>query len=362
MGPTAETAQTKYAESGSDGFSPGSPVLVTGAGGFVGGHVARALASAGYRVRALTRRTPRVEPGDPELDWMIGDLRRADDRARAIDGVRGIVHTAGWVSLGGDPRGDSRAINVEATRDLLDRGRDAGVERFVHTSTLWTVAAGTPEAPASEDSAWNLTAIRSPYCDSKREAEHLVLERNSPSFRTTVLCPGLVIGKRDLRPTSTKVLLEMARTPVAVLPRGGIQVVDARVVAQAHVRALERAEPGRRYVIAGPYLAYPEMAGLVAQLVGRPRKIVILPDRLEAPLARIAGLADRIGRGRWSSVSAAAIAGGFLRLHVSGARADSRFDLCHPPPLQSIHEALDDAQRSGRAPWLGPLRRLDNGG
>src|SRR5262249_37248750 len=152
----------------------------TGAAGFVGGHVARALASAGYRVRGLTRRQVEEEAGDPPIDWLLGDLCAARDRRRAVEGMRGVVHTAGWVSLGADPRGRSRALNVEATGALLDLCPAAGVERFVFTSTLWTVAAGTAEHPADEHSEWNLHRVRSPYCSTKREAERLVLERDRP--------------------------------------------------------------------------------------------------------------------------------------------------------------------------------------
>jgi dihydroflavonol-4-reductase len=339
------------------GLAPGALILVTGATGFVGGHVARALAEAGYRVRALTRRPPPSEPEDPPIEWRYGDLRRQDDRARAFaGGVRGVVHAAGWVSLGADPRGESRAVNIGATRALLDQGREAGVERFVYTSTLWTVAAGTAAEPADEASAWNLAPLRSPYSETKREAERLVLDQDQPGFRTVVLCPALVIGPRDGRPTSTRLLLHMARTPVAILPHGGTPVVDARVVAQAHVRALERAAPGRRYVVAGPYLSYPELAALVAQVAGSPRRVVTIPDALERPLAWMARRIDHLAQGRFPEVSAAAVSGGFLRLHVSGAAADAAFDLQHPPPIVSIFDALDDFRRSGRAPWLAPRR------
>ncbi len=338
------------------GLVPDALILVTGAGGFVGGHVARALAAAGYRVRALARRLPPSEPLDPPIEWLLGDLRNPDDRARAVAGARGVVHAASWVSLASDPRGESYAVNVEATRELLERGRAAGVERFVYTSTSWTVAAGSPEAPAVETAAWNLVSLRSPYSETKREAERLVLEHDQPGFGTVVLCPAMVIGPRDVRPTSTRVLLHMARTPVALLPEGGTAVVDVRVVAEAHVRALQRAETGRRYVLAGPYLSYAEMAGLVARVAGRPRRIVTIPDALERPMAWVAGRIDHLVRGRWPEVSAAAVSGGFLHFHLSGALADAAFDLQHPPPIESIFEALDDFSHSGRAPWLA-LRR-----
>lgn len=328
-------------------------VLVTGAGGFIGGHVARLLAGSGVAVRGLTRRPPMIEPGDPPIDWLIGDLRDPDTRKRAVAGVWGIVHAAGWVSLGPDRKGLARAVNVEATTALLDRAEAARVARFVFTSTLWTVAAGTAEVPAVEETPWNLDVLRGPYCDSKREAERIVLGRDRPGFRTVVLCPGLVIGPRDIRPTSTRLLLEMAHARWgAWLPAGGIPVVDAGVVALAHRRALETPRTGRRYIVAGPHLSYPEMARLVAAVAGHPRRVVVVPEAFRGPLAGLAARVNRLGFPRSGEFSAATIQGGFLALHVDGRRADAEFGLNHPMPILSIANALEDHRRSGRAPWL----------
>ena len=325
------------------------PVLVTGASGFVGGHVARALAVAGHRVRGLARRPPPERPGDPPIEWIIGDLREPADRRRALSGTRGVVHSASWVRLGSDPRGEGASVNVEATRGLLADSIASGVERFVYTSTLHTLAAGSSGAPADESTPWNLERVESTYARTKREAEAIVLDGLGGKLPGVALCPGMVIGPRDPKPTSTSLLLLMARSPLAFLPGGGIPVIDARVAAQAHRRALALGEPGRRYALVGPYLSFADLARLVGRVVGRPIAIVPLPDALGRPLARAAGWIDRIAGGRWIEVSGAAVAGGFLRLHVRGDLADSTFGLVHPPPILSVFDAIEDARLSGLA-------------
>ena len=315
------------------------PVLVTGAAGFVGGHIARHIARAGHYVRGLVRGQPASRPDDPEIDWIVGDLRDPAIRRQAVAGVRAVIHAAGWVSLGRDPLGLSRAINVEATRGLLNDAQRAHVERFVLTSTLHTLAAGTSTSPADETSPWNLECVDSPYARSKREAETLVRQASQGTFTTVVLCPGMVLGSRDPKPTSTRLLHVLARSRVALLPHGGIPIVDATVLARAHRRALTAGRPGKRYAVVGPYLSYTELAGLVAEITGRPLRIVPLPDMLERPLKVIASLLERLGLS--TELSGTTIAGGFLRLHVSGNHADVCFGLVHPSPLESIRAALD---------------------
>lgn len=333
------------------GAVPGdSPVLVTGAGGFVGGHVARELATAGYRVIGLTRRPPQVEPGDPAIDWCIGDLRDSSVRREALRGVRGVIHTAGWVSLGADRSGDATAVNVDATRSLLNDAAAAGVEKFVFTSTLHTLAAGTADLPADEEAAWNLRTVDGPYSRTKREAEQIVMD-GSGGMAGVVICPGMVLGPRDPKPTSTRVVLMMARNRLAFLPGGGIPIVDASVIALAHKRALEWGDPGRRFAVVGPYLSYREMARLVARLTGNPRFVIPCPDFLERPAVASARLAERLMR-VGGDFSAPGVAGGFLRLFVSGRRADEAFGLIHPPAIRSIYATLEYTKASGRMPRL----------
>ncbi len=312
------------------------PVLVTGAGGFVGGHVARHLASAGHFVRGVARRPVATEAGDPAIEWVVGDLMDADVRRRALEGVRGVIHAAGWVSLGPDRQGISQAANVEVTRQLLAEARAVGVERFVYTSSLYTLAAGTPEQSADESTPWNLHRIDSSYTRTKREAERLVLEADGGGFSTIALCPGMVLGPRDPKPTSTQIVKGFSRTMIAVAPWGGIPIVDSRLLAIAHRRALVAGGSGERYAVVGPYMSYGELARLVASITGRPRWIVPLPGVLEGPVVWAAGLFGSVLRRWWPDVSRALAAGGFLRLYLSGERGNACLGLEHPSARETI--------------------------
>ena len=342
-------------------LTPGSSVLVTGAGGFVGGQVARTLAHAGNHVRGLVRRQPALQPDDPPIEWMIGDLISESDRAAAIKGMHGVIHVAGLVTLSVDRVGMSRRVNVDATRSLLDLAEREGVASFVYTSTLWAVAAGSENEPATEESAWNLDVVRSPYAETKREAERLVLDRNGPGLCTTVINPGLVVGPRDTKPTSTQVFLSMSRTPIAALPRGGIPLIDVRVLARAHHRGARIRTPGTRYALVGRYLDYPEMARIVAELTGRPWFVNVLPDALDRPFRLSARYLSRAGGGLLGEFSEALVAGGFLRLRVSGVRADREFDLQHPEPIDSA-SLMPSKTTSDPAALLGSRSGFDRRG
>jgi dihydroflavonol-4-reductase len=271
---------------------------------------------------------------------LIGDLQDPGLRRQAVGGVRGVIHTAGWVSLGTDRLGISRITNVDLTRQLLAEAARAGVERFVYTSSLYTLAAGTQDQSADEFTEWNLERVDSSYTRTKREAERLVLGEHDGPLTAIALCPGMVLGPRDPKPTSTRIIRAYSRSTVAVATPGGIPIVDAAVLAVAHRRALVCGGVGQRYAVVGPYLSYRELALLVASITGQPRWVVPLPDRLEPVVVRGAGWFGPMARPWWPDMSRQLAAGGFLRLHVRGDRANACFGLEHPPARETIARSL----------------------
>jgi dihydroflavonol-4-reductase len=328
-------------------------VLVTGAGGFLGANLVWTLRQHGFRVRALLRRPPRGPQwqGIADVEFVLGDVRDASRMARAVEGVTGVLHAAALTRVIPRPRHEAFRVNVEGTRIVCAAALQAGVRRLVFTSSASTITPGSAEHPATEDSPVNLGPIRAPYYTSKRQAEQVVQAFGARGLETITFCPGYLIGPRDARPTTNQLLIHAARRHRLFLPPGGMNVLDVREAALAHVRALWLGQPGERYVLAGPYRGYAELASIVRGILGSGR-VRLLPR-----WARFAGSVPlAIASGVWSALpDGLAVPNfqyGFVPYHLCGARADETFGLAHRPPEESVFDTLTWFRDIGLLPWL----------
>jgi dihydroflavonol-4-reductase len=253
-------------------------VYVSGASGFVGGHVARELRGQGADVRD---------------DWV--DLLDADRLRRAVAGCEAVVHVAALYSFTAPAR-ELAAVNVEGTRNVLDACRRSGVGRIVHTSTCATCGPvpGRQATEADKPPAWELVV---PYKRTKLEAERLALAAGAVCVN-----PTTPVGDGDTRPTPTGAMIGgVATGRYRGYPRIGVNLVDVRDVARGHGLALDRGRPGQRYLLGGVDVTLREVFTAVADLAGRARPIAPVPyaairagaalglvNRYEAVLARTA--------------------------------------------------------------------------
>jgi dihydroflavonol-4-reductase len=329
-------------------------VLVTGAGGFLGANVVWALREHGFAVRALVRRPPRGPQwtGLDGVEFAIGDILNPSQVAGALEGVTAVIHTAALTRIIPRPRRAAHRVNVEATQALCSAALRAGVRRFVFTSSASTIEPGTAEHPATEDSPDNRHAIRAPYFTSKRLAERVVRDFNSCGLETIALCPGYLIGPRDVRPTTNELLLLAARWRWPILPPGGMNVLDVREAALAHVRALWRGQPGERYLLAGPYRSYRDLAVLVRRVVGRNERVRVLPYWTKRFGTMLLALASGVWPDAPNGFTVPSFQYGFVCYHLSGAKADKTFDLTHRPPEETVFDTLCWFRDNGLASWL----------
>jgi len=253
--------------------------LVTGATGFVGSAVARALLRGGLPVRVLARPTSRRRnlAGLP-VDIAAGAMEDAASLARAAAGCRYLFHVAAdyrlWVP---DPAAMYRA-NVEGTRELMLAALAAGIERVVYTSsvaTLGLVSGGC----ADETTPSRLDDMIGPYKRSKFQAEEvvraLIAERRLPAV---IVNPSTPVGPGDVKPTPTgRLVLEAAKGHMPGYVDTGLNIVHVADVASGELAAAEHGRVGERYILGGENLSLAEILAAVARAAGR------RPPRLKVP-------------------------------------------------------------------------------
>jgi len=256
-------------------------VLLTGATGFVGSHVARALVGAGYRVRCGVRATSdlRAIDGLP-VELVTLDLGRAGGvRTEALRDAEMVVHAAGITRTRRE--GDYQAVNADATRGLAAAAAAAGVRRFVLISSL---AARGPDAKEGPVSA---------YGRSKAAAEACLRDLGD-RMETVALRPAGVYGPRD---TDFLPLIKLARAGWLVVPSDSLLLqpvyaedVGRAVLAAARARAgfgpFPVAEPGR--------YTWRDVAEGLGRALGRPVRTLRLPAAVVLLAGRLAQQAGRL--------------------------------------------------------------------
>jgi len=251
------------------------PVLVTGATGFLGWHVAQRLVESGERVRALVRPSSSVRELDVET--ATGDLRDPASLQRAVTGCRSVYHVAADYRLWAKDSNDLYRSNVDGTRNMLEAARQAGVERFVYTSTVGCI--GIPAAGiGTEETPVSLADMTGHYKRSKFLAEQVALEYAGSGFPVFIVNPTAPVGDHDVKPTPTgRIIVDFLKGNMPAYVDTGLNLVDASDTARGHVLAGERGKPGERYILGGENMTLRQILEQLAQLSGKPAPKVRIP-------------------------------------------------------------------------------------
>jgi dihydroflavonol-4-reductase len=266
-------------------------VLVTGASGFVGSAVVRALIEAGYPVRALVRSSsPRANLAALDVETVEGDMRDAGSVARAMAGAHYVMHVAADYRLWSHDRGEIRRNNVAGTRIVMEAALRSGVERVVYTSSVAALALRSDGQSADETTVLAETAAVGAYKRSKVAAQDLVetmIARDA--LPAVIVNPSTPIGPRDIRPTPTgRIIVEAASGRMPAYVDTGLNLVHVDDVAAGHLAALAHGKIGERYILGGQNVLLADMLRDIALLVGRRPPRVRLPRRLLYPAAAAA--------------------------------------------------------------------------
>jgi len=310
--------------------------LVTGATGFLGTHLVRALKAQGHEVVPFARS-------------LGGDVLDATGVSRAAAGCEGVFHCAGKVSRRREDAEELYRLHVEGTTTVLDACAAVGVRRAVIASTSGTVAVSdAPHVGVESDPPPIGVIARWPYYRSKLFAEREALDRNRAGFEVVSVNPSLLLGPGDVHGSSTEDVRLLLEGAVPAVPAGGLSFVDVRDAADAMARAMEKGRPGERYLIGGCNLAVADFFARLARIGGvrapwlpmpRSRRIASLGAQALERLAARVGVPARV-----DSVSVE-MAQCFW--YVDSSKAERELDWSARDPGVTLLDTIDDLRARG---------------
>ena len=315
--------------------------LVTGATGFVGAAVARALLGSGWQVRVLARRgSDRRNLKNLDVEVSEGDLADSSSLQRAAQGRDALFHVAADYRLGARDPAELYRANVEGTRNVLNAAHRAGVQRIVYTSSVATIGIPADGTPGDELSANSLENMIGHYKRSKYLAEEVVREAAQGGLSVVIVSPSTPVGPGDVKPTPTgQLVLDAAAGRMPAYVDTGLNIVHVDDVAAGHLLAYERGKPGERYILGGQDMSLREILEVIARLEGRNPPRVRLPYGLVLPIAYVAEGFARL-TGRSGRITLEGVRMSRKKMFFSSAKAARELGYRWRPPVQAFEDAI----------------------
>ncbi len=317
--------------------------FITGATGFLGAAVARALVADGWELRALARSgSDRRNLSGLALDVVTGDLRDPSSYSAALQGSEALFHVAADYRLWAPDPADLYAINVEGTRGVLNAAERAGVARIVYTSSVATLGLKGDGTVADEDSIATEADMIGHYKRSKFLAEQLVQKWAAGAANRCVVIvnPSTPVGPCDVKPTPTgQIVLDAAagRTPAYV--DTGLNIAHVDDIARGHLQALERGRHGERYILGGVDMTLKEILTQVTRIAGRRAPRIRLPHGVVLPIAYVAEAIARLS-GHSTRITVEGVRMSRKRMYFSSAKAVRELGYTWRDPAIAFQDAV----------------------
>lgn len=316
--------------------------LVTGATGFVGAAVVRALVAAGREVRVLARPDSDLRnlQGLP-VSRAIGDLRDRASLRQALTGCRQVYHVAAHYALWARDPSVFYNINVRGTVNLMEAARETGIERMVYTSTIGAIGLPPEGGVGTEETPVSLSQMAGDYKRSKYLAEQEVLTFARTGFPVVIVNPSAPVGAGDVKPTPTgQMVVDFMKGRMFAYIETGMNLIDVDDVATGHLAAMERGRIGERYILGNKNLSLREIFEILSRLTGVPMPRVKLPRGMILPLAHLnRWLADYVTH-RPPRIPLEGLKMAKYKMHYDCSKAVRELGLPQPPVDIALEKAV----------------------
>ena len=312
-------------------------ILITGATGFLGNNLVRALLKDGHEVAVTLRHSSnRKAISGLKVESFDIDLNKPNDVSMALSGSDVVIHSAAMIQLGWTKLQQSRKVNVEATATIAEAARRKGI-RMIHVSSVDALGAATENEVGDEE---KLNPPKPPcsYVVSKRESESAVILEVANGLDGVIVNPGFMVGPYDWKPSSGEMMLTVAKKFTPFAPAGGCSVVDVRDVADGIVSAIKHGQTGQRYILGGQNMTYLELWQLMASVAGSRGPKRKLPNWLAVLAGKSGDVFGKLFRNE-PQVNSAATQMGQMFHYYSSAKAEKHLGY----KIGSVEDALKDA-------------------
>jgi dihydroflavonol-4-reductase len=331
-------------------------VFLTGATGFVGHHVALALANQGADLRLLVRKTSNLKNLEGiRGETHVGDLLAPESLRAGLEGCDAVMHVAAdyrlWIR---DPQTMYRS-NVDGTRELLRMAREAGVPRVVYTSSVATMHFRTDGLVINEDTPVSIKDMVGHYKRSKFLAEQEAIKAAQAGQRVIILNPTTPIGPNDAKPTPTgRIFVDFLNGKFPAYVDTGLNLVDVAEVARTHVSALTVGKPGKRYILGGENLTLKQILDKMSAITGIPSPTVRIPFAVAATYAFFEEWITGRIRGKEPRATLEEVRMGRKKMFASSAHAQQELDFRIVPVYPAMRAAIEWFRANGYAPQRHP--------
>jgi len=324
-------------------------LFITGATGFVGSHVARALAAQGADLRLLVRPTSRLDNISAlRAETATGDLRDPESLKKAMAGCEFVFHVAAdyrlWVR---DPDQMYRS-NVEGTRAIIRAAHESGARRVIYTSSVATMGFTREGHIAGEDSPVSIREMVGHYKRSKFMAEQIALEAGSHGANVVVVNPTTPIGEYDIKPTPTgRIVVDFLKRKFPAYVDTGLNLVDVKEVARGHLLAMEKARPGERYILGGQNLSLKQILDKLSELTGLPSPTMKVPHAVAMGFAVFDQFFTGMIMDKEPRATIDAVKMGRKKMFASSSKAEHELGYKVLPVEDALRRAIDWFQTHG---------------
>jgi dihydroflavonol-4-reductase len=327
-------------------------IFLTGATGFVGHHVAQALAAEGATLRLLTRKTSNLRNLEGIAgETVVGDLLEPESLRAGIAGCDAVMHVAAdyrlWIR---DPK-SMYSANVDGTRELLRMAREASVRRVVYTSSVATMHFRTDGLVINEDTPVSLADMMGHYKRSKFLAEREAIQAAASGQQVIILNPTTPIGPNDAKPTPTgRIFVDFLNGKFPAYMDTGLNLVDVAEVARTHVTALTQGKLGQRYILGGENLTLKQILDKMSAITGIPSPTVKIPFAIAATYAFFEEWITGRIRGREPRATLEEVRMGRKKMFASSAHAQQELGFRIVPVYPAMRAAIEWFRVNGYAP------------